>query len=63
MTPNAILDHLLTMAPVQTASLPRDKIGIYGLVDHEGALRYIGSTSADNENFHKRIHQRHRTGS
>lgn len=35
----------------------------YGLVDHEGKLRYIGSTSSWNETLYKRIHQCHRTGS
>jgi inhibitor of KinA sporulation pathway (predicted exonuclease) len=42
---------------------PRDCRGIYGLVDHFGKLRYIGSTSSAAETFYKRIHQRHRTGS
>lgn len=42
---------------------PKDCRGIYGLVDHLGDLRYIGSTSAADETFYKRIHQRHRTGS
>ncbi len=63
MTATEILNNLLAMAPVRTADLPGDKIGIYGLVDHTGNMRYIGSTSAANENFRKRIHQRHRTGS
>lgn len=42
---------------------PRDCRGIYGLVDHFGDLRYIGSTTSESETFYKRIHQRHRTGS
>jgi DNA polymerase III epsilon subunit-like protein len=42
---------------------PRDCRGIYGLVDHFGDLRYIGSTRSADETFYKRIHQRHRTGS
>lgn len=63
MTPDAIINILLTMRPVRTADLPKDQIGIYGLIDHAAAVRYIGSTSAENENFHKRIHQRHRNGS
>jgi DNA polymerase III subunit epsilon len=63
MTATEILNNLLAMTPVRTADLPGDKIGIYGLVDHAGIIRYIGSTSAANENFRKRIHQRHRTGS
>jgi hypothetical protein len=63
MTPDHILEILQSMQPVRTADLPSDKIGIYGLIDHTGSLRYIGSTSAPNENFRKRVHQRHRTGS
>ncbi|PQO24902.1 hypothetical protein C2I36_00470 [Rhodobacteraceae bacterium WD3A24] len=42
---------------------PKDCRGIYGLVDHQGDRRYIGSTRANNETLYKRIHQRHRTGS
>ncbi|WP_193175438.1 3'-5' exonuclease [Oricola nitratireducens] len=58
-----ILHQLLTVKPQPTAVAPKDCRGIYGLVDHLGALRYIGSTSSAEETFHKRIHQRHRTGS
>ena len=58
-----ILHHLVTMQPQRTEALPADSVGIYGLVDHAGNLSYIGSTSATNENFRKRIHHRHRTGS
>lgn len=58
-----ILNILTTQTPFRTADLPKDKRGIYGLIDHEGKLCYIGSTSGTNESFHKRIHQRHRTGS
>lgn len=58
-----ILSYLLQATPQRTALAPRDSRGIYGLVDHHGALRYIGSTSAAAETFYKRIHQRHRTGS
>lgn len=63
MTPADILHSLTTQDAVRTADLPQDQRGIYGLIDHEGELRYIGSTSRAAENFHKRIHQRHRTGS
>lgn len=63
MTAIDILNHLLAMIPMRTADLPSDKISIYGLTDHTGAFCYIGSTSADAENFRKRIHLRHRTGS
>jgi DNA polymerase-3 subunit epsilon len=58
-----ILNRLLSHQPVKTADLPRDQRGIYGLIDHTGHLRYIGYTTKEAENFRKRIHQRHRTGS
>lgn len=63
--PNAseILSALLAMTPRRTRETPDDCRGIYGLVDHEGRLRYLGSTSAASESFRKRIHHRHRTGS
>jgi len=61
--PQNILDYLLTAEPVPTEDMPSDSVGIYALADHEGTLSYIGSTSAENESFRKRIHQRHRTGS
>lgn len=63
MKPSQILGVLLNMEPLKTQNLPADQRGIYGLVDHTGQIRYIGSTSALKENFRKRIHQRHRTGS
>ena len=63
MTAEYILDHLIKLPPVRTTDLPHDQRGIYGLIDHSGNLRYIGSTSGAAENFRKRIHQRHRTGS
>ena len=46
-----------------TVHAPRDARGLYGLVDHLGDLRYIGSTSSTDQTFYERIHQRHRTGS
>lgn len=58
-----VLAALLAQTPVKTASLPRDQRGIYGLIDHDQHLRYIGCTTREVENFRKRIHQRHRTGS
>lgn len=63
MNASDILAALVSQEPVRTADLPAHQRGIYGLIDHEGILRYIGSTSAPSENFRKRIHQRHRTGS
>lgn len=58
-----LLDTLMSMTPRLTSDAPRDARGLYGLVDHAGVFRYIGSTSSDAETFYKRIHQRHRTGS
>lgn len=57
-----ILKSLLSQNHVRTADLPRDKRGIYGLIDHTGHLRYIGCTVKASESFFKRI-QRHTTGS
>ena len=62
-TPDRLLSTLMSMEPQTTNEAPDDCRGIYGLVDHLGHLRYIGSTSAPNETFHRRIHHRHRTGS
>lgn len=63
VTPGEILEQILEATPQATAMAPKDCRGIYGLVDHFGDLRYIGSTSSTDETFYKRIHQRHRTGS
>lgn len=60
---DALLSILLETAPRPTFHAPRDARGLYGLVDHHGDLRYIGSTSSTEQNFYERIHQRHRTGS
>jgi len=57
-----ILHQILEAKPQATVMAPRDHRGIYGLVDHLGSLRYIGSTSSAPETFYRRIHQRHRTG-
>lgn len=61
--PANLLSSLLEATPLPTAQAPRDTRGLYGLVDHHGDLRYIGSTSSSNQTFYSRIHQRHRTGS
>lgn len=58
-----ILALLQAAMPQPTCEAPRDARGIYGLFDHTGTFRYIGSTSSEAETFYKRIHQRHRTGS
>ena len=62
-TPENILSRLLEAMPKQTALAPKDSRGIYGLVDHHGDLRYIGSTFSASQTFYERIHRRHRTGS
>jgi DNA polymerase-3 subunit epsilon len=62
-TATEILLQLRQAEPRPTSEAPRDCRGIYGLIDHMGDFRYIGSTSAQSETFYKRIHQRHRTGS
>lgn len=58
-----LLSALLEAVPRPTIQAPRDARGLYGLVDHLGDLRYIGSTSSTDQTFFQRIHQRHRTGS
>ena len=58
-----LLSALLEAAPRPTVQAPRDARGLYGLVDHHGDLRYIGSTSSTDQTFYERIHRRHRTGS
>lgn len=62
-TPEDLLEALLAASPRPTSDAPRDARGVYGLVDHLGTLRYIGSTSSASETLYKRIHLRHRTGS
>jgi DNA polymerase-3 subunit epsilon len=62
-TPESLLKALVAASPRPTSDAPRDARGVYGLVDHLGTLRYIGSTSSTSETLYKRIHQRHRTGS
>lgn len=58
-----LLSALLEAAPRPTVQAPRDARGLYGLVDHNGDLRYIGSTSSTDQTFYERIHKLHRTGS
>lgn len=62
-TSNQILKQLRQAKPRPTSEAPKDARGIYGLFDHHGAFRYIGSTSSARQTFFKRIHHRHRTGS
>ncbi|WP_255553657.1 exonuclease domain-containing protein [Maritimibacter sp. DP1N21-5] len=62
-TPEQVLEALLSAPHGRTKDAPEDSRGVYGLVDHFGDLRYIGSTSSAAENLRKRIHARHRTGS
>lgn len=63
ITAQDVLEQILEARPQATALAPKDCRGVYGLVDHHGNLRYIGSTKSAAETFYKRIHQRHRTGS
>lgn len=63
LTPDDVLSRLLDATPERTALAPKDCRGVYGLVDHHGALRYIGSTVSTSQTFYERIHRRHRTGS
>lgn len=63
MSADDLLSRLLVATPERTAFAPKDRRGVYGLVDHHGALRYIGSTVSTSQTFYERIHQRHRTGS
>lgn len=58
-----LLAALLAAPPQPTDQAPRAERGLYGLVDHLGALRYIGATRSTDQSFYERIHQRHRTGS
>jgi DNA polymerase III epsilon subunit-like protein len=63
ISPEDMLSKLLEAKPRPTAEAPRDARGLYGLVDHLGELRYIGSTSSKGQTFYERIHRKHRTGS
>lgn len=61
--PADILQRLLEVQPRPTSEAPRNARGLYGLIDHNGDLRYIGSTSSPTQNLYDRIHLKHRTGS
>jgi hypothetical protein len=63
ISPEDVLSRLLSATPDRTALAPKDSRGIYGLVDHHGALSYVGSTVSTSQTFYERIHRRHRTGS
>lgn len=62
-TPETILASLMSAKPALTSEAPQDSRGIYGLIDHEGCLRYIGSTSSSQQTLFERIHRCHRSGS
>ncbi|GGD19483.1 3'-5' exonuclease [Sinisalibacter lacisalsi] len=62
-SPEVILAQLQNMTPARTFEAPKDARGIYGLIDHAGDLRYIGSTKSSKQSFYVRIHEKHRTGS
>lgn len=63
ITAEDALSALLATSPLPTVQAPDNARGLYGLVDHRGDLRYIGSTRSTDQSFQERIHQRHRTGS
>lgn len=58
-----LLAQLLAAPHRCTREAPKDERGLYGLVDHLGYLRYIGSTKSPGQTFYSRIHQKHRSGS
>jgi len=58
-----LLAQLLAAPHGHTCEAPKDARGLYGLVDHLGYLRYIGSTKSPGQTLYSRIHQKHRTGS
>lgn len=58
-----LLAQLLAAPHRHTCEAPKDGRGLYGLVDHLGHLRYIGSTKSPGQTFYSRIHQKHRSGS
>lgn len=62
MTIENIFRQLTESTPVKLADLP-EKFGIYALWDHEGKIRYIGSTPKATEGFRTRIFSKHATGS
>ena len=65
MSPHAqdILETIAYAVSLPLAQAPKECRGIYALIDHAGLIRYIGATRAPNENFYRRLYQRHRTGS
>ena len=62
MEARSIFDQLTCSEPVALSELP-DEVGIYALWDHEGQIRYIGSTPKATEGFRTRIYNKHATGS
>ena len=58
----SIFEQLTLSKPINLADLP-EEFGIYALWDHEGQIRYIGSTPKATEGFRTRIHSKHATGS
>lgn len=63
LTAKNLLAQLLAAPHCRTEDAPKDARGLYGLVDHLGQLRYIGSTKSLGQTLFSRIHQKHRTGS
>lgn len=59
---DSVLQKLQEQAPVALKDLPNEH-GVYALVDHTGAIRYIGVTESPAMGFWRRIYQYHVTGS
>jgi hypothetical protein len=51
--PENILSALLEATPQPTAQAPRNAGGLYGLIDHLGDLRHIGSTSSTSQTLYR----------
>lgn len=62
MDKHLIFKKLVNSEPCSLNELP-ETFGIYALWDHEGAIRYIGSTPKRTEGFKTRISNKHVTGS
>jgi len=57
-----LLAALLDMAPRPIAEAPDRMPGLYGLVDHQGRIGYLGSSGISGESLHSLICHRQRSG-
>ncbi|WP_159098124.1 hypothetical protein [Parazoarcus communis] len=62
MDTQSVFEALTKSKPVNLSDLP-EEFGVYALWDHEGQIRYIGSTPKATEGFRTRIYSKHATGS